>query len=490
MTTPIVDFVRAYQQADLSRLHMPGHKGTPLLGCEPWDITEIKGADELYEAEGIIAESEANATALFGTQHTYYATEGSSQCIRAMLYLALQAAHHGNGQGNARPLVLAARNAHKAFLYACALLDVDAAWLWPEEEWETGEASLCSCPVSPRQLRRELEALAQQGRKPFAVYVTSPDYLGGMQDVAALAAVCRAYDLPLLVDNAHGAYLPFLPPENQNLQTGKLAHPVALGAAMCCDSGHKTLPVLTGGAYLQLGPNAPIQDEAAVRGALCLFGSTSPSYLILQSLDRCNRYLAEGGRERYAACAARVAALREAINACAKGLVLARPTDEPLKLVLDGAALHMTGQALAERLRRHKVECEYADCRFVVLMFTPENSERDDARILETVQEAAREAQKNGAENSDHLPAAQDEATAFAALAEAVKAAAPRCTIRQAVFARQERIPVEQSLGRVCALPTVACPPAIPIAVSGEEIGAAALELFRRYGIENVAVVK
>jgi arginine/lysine/ornithine decarboxylase len=312
-----------------------------------------------------------------------------------------------------------------------------------------------------------------------------------MQDVAALAAVCRAYDLPLLVDNAHGAYLPFLP---ENLRSGKVAHPVALGAAMCCDSGHKTLPVLTGGAYLQLGPNAPIQDEAAVRGALCLFGSTSPSYLILQSLDRCNRYLAEGGRERYAACAARVAALREAINACAKGLVLARPTDEPLKLVLDGAALHMTGQALAERLRRHKVECEYADCRFVVLMFTPENPERDDARIFETVQEtvqeAAREAQKNGAESSAHLPAAQDEATAFAALAEAVKAAAPRCMIRQAVFARQERIPVEQALGRVCALPTVACPPAIPIAVSGEEIGAAALELFRRYGIENVAVVK
>jgi arginine/lysine/ornithine decarboxylase len=476
MTTPIVDFVRAYQQADLSRLHMPGHKGTPLLGCEPWDITEIKGADELYEAEGIIAASEANATALFGTQHTYYATEGSSQCIRAMLYLALQAAPK---QGSARPLVLAARNAHKALLYACALLDVDAAWLWPEEG---KEASLCSCPASPRQLRRELEALAQQGRKPFAVYLTSPDYLGGMQDVAALAAVCRAYDVPLLVDNAHGAYLPFLPAE---LRDGKVAHPIALGAAMCCDSGHKTLPVLTGGAYLHIGPNAPmpIQNEAAVRGALCLFGSTSPSYLILQSLDRCNQYLAEGGRERYAACAARVEALREAINACA-GLPLARPTDEPLKLVLDGTALHMTGQALAERLRRHKVECEYADCRFVVLMFTPENPERDDARILETVRDAVQEAVRETGTVTG------DEAAAFTALAEAVKAAAPRCTIRQAVFAPQERIPVEQALGRVCALPTVSCPPAIPIAVSGEEIGAAALELFRRYGIETVAVIK
>jgi arginine/lysine/ornithine decarboxylase len=483
MTTPIVDFVRAYQQAEFSRLHMPGHKGTPLLGCEPWDITEIAGADELYAAEGILAESEANATALFGTQHTYYATEGSSQCIRAMLYLALQAAPAAQKQGNARPLVLAARNAHKAFVYACALLDVDAAWLWPEQASDTAQAaSLCSCPVSPRQLRRALETLAQQGRKPFAVYLTSPDYLGGMQDVAALAAVCREADVPLLVDNAHGAYLPFLPASRR---TGKVAHPIALGAAMCCDSGHKTLPVLTGGAYLQIGPNAPLsaQEEAAVRGALCLFGSTSPSYLILQSLDRCNRYLAEGGRQGYAACAARVEALRAQINACA-GAVLARPTDEPLKLVLDGAALAMTGQALADRLRRHKVECEYADGRFVVLMFTPENPERDDARVLDAVRQAAREA------TSGTPPAAQAEAAAFAALAAAMQAAAPRCTIRQAVFARQESIPVERALGRVCALPTVACPPAIPIAVSGEEIGAAALELFRRYGIRSVAVVQ
>ena len=102
-TTPIVDFVRRYAQSGTSRLHMPGHKGQSLLGFEPWDITEIKGADELYGADGIIAQSEANATRLFGTVHTYYSTEGSSQCIRAMLCLALQAAPAA-GQ---RPVLLA-----------------------------------------------------------------------------------------------------------------------------------------------------------------------------------------------------------------------------------------------------------------------------------------------------------------------------------------------------------------------------------------------
>ena len=81
MDTPIVDFVRGYAQSGTSRLHMPGHKGQSLLGFEPLDLTEIRGADELYEPEGIIAQSEANATRLFGTQHTYYSTEGSSQCL-------------------------------------------------------------------------------------------------------------------------------------------------------------------------------------------------------------------------------------------------------------------------------------------------------------------------------------------------------------------------------------------------------------------------
>ena len=196
MNTPVVDFVRRYAQSGTSRLHMPGHKGQSLLGFEPWDITEIQGADELYEAEGIIAQSEANATRLFGTAHTYYSTEGSSQCIRAMLFLALQAAP----QTGRRPVLLAARNAHKALLYAAALLDFDIRWLWPQPE---DAGALCSCPISAQALTAALQALAGEGITPFGVYVTSPDYLGGMQDIAALAAACKAFAVPLLVDNAH-----------------------------------------------------------------------------------------------------------------------------------------------------------------------------------------------------------------------------------------------------------------------------------------------
>ncbi len=361
MTTPIVDFVRRYAQSGTARLHMPGHKGQSLLGCEPWDITEIRGADELYEAEGIIAQSEANATRLFGTAHTYYSTEGSSQCIRAMLCLALQ----GAPRTGKRPVLLAARNAHKALLYAAALLDFDIRWLWPAPE-DTG--ALCSCPVTVQALSAALEELVRQGRAPFGVYLTSPDYLGEMQDIAALSAVCDAHGVPLLVDNAHGAYLRFLP--------GGSRHPIDLGAAACCDSGHKTLPVLTGGAYLHLGPKAPVQEESTVRNALALFGSTSPSYLILQSLDAGATGLLSAG---YPAAAAGLL-LTGWLTLRAPGAERAgrRGRARPLPLAVDGPAREPheadagRGGAGPDRarhwprhLRQDGMECEYADPRYL-----------------------------------------------------------------------------------------------------------------------------
>ena len=468
MTTPIVDFVRRYAQSGTSRLHMPGHKGQSLLGFEPWDITEIKGADELYGADGIIAQSEANATRLFGTVHTYYSTEGSSQCIRAMLCLALQAAP-ATGQ---RPVLLAARNAHKALLYAAALLDFDIQWLWPAPQ---DAGALCSCPVSAAKLTGALQGLAQQGKRPFGVYITSPDYLGGVQDIAALAGVCKDFGVPLLVDNAHGAYLRFLPQGGQ--------HPIALGAAMCCDSGHKTLPVVTGGAYLHLGKNAPVQDEAAVRNALALFGSTSPSYLILQSLDKCNQILSEGYPLRLLQCCGHLTRLRRELNEAAAAKHCPEPLaleSEPLKITLDAAVLGLSGTELAEKLRAAKIECEYADPRYLVLMFTPDNPPQDFERLSAAVLRIAEEL-------AGPVTLPEETAGEFAELERGLHR---RCTIRQAVFAPQEQLPAEQAVGRICAMPTVSCPPAIPIVVSGEQITPAAAAWMKRYHVEEVSVIR
>ena len=438
MNTPVADFVQRYAKAGTARLHMPGHKGRCFLGCEPWDITEIHGADALYEAEGILAESEQNAAALFGSQRTCYSTEGSSQCIRAMLYLAVAA--------SGSHTVVAARNVHRAFVSAAALLDLEIRWLWPEES-----GSLCGCPISPAQLEETLHSLPEP---PAAVYLTSPDYLGDMAEIPALAQVCHQHGTLLLVDNAHGAYLRFLQPS---------LHPLDLGADLCCDSAHKTLPVLTGGAYLHLSPTAPAQLGPLAKSALGLFGSTSPSYLTLASLDLCNRYLAEGYPQRLTEAVKRLAELRERLTAAGWRV----ESSDPLRVTV-AAPRGVTGQELAGQLRRQGVECEYADRDFLVLMATPENTPE------ELAQAAAALGQCPGEANPPQLPLARGERA---------------CSIRQAAFAPRETVDAAHSLGRVCGLPTVGCPPAIPIAVSGERITPEALALFAYYGIEQVEVL-
>lgn len=473
METPIYDFVHCYAKSGASRLHMPGHKGRGPLGAEAFDITEIAGADSLYEAEGIIAKSERNASASFGTGATFYSTEGSSQCIRAMLFLALLHWKEKNGAAartGKRPLVIAARNAHKAFLMAAALLDFDIVWLWPEEtgqgaapDWEKtadGAAAgdcrtLCRCPVSPKGLKAALDAL---DFPLAAVYLTSPDYLGGTLDIATLSKTVHEHDTLLLVDNAHGAYQHFLPVP---------VHPMDLGADLCCDSAHKTLPVLTGGAYLHLSAAAPKELSANARQALALFGSTSPSYLILQSLDLANRYLAEDYRGRLAKCAAALEEMRSAL----RELGWQVEKTDPLKVTLKTSACGYHGGALAEILRKGGVECEYADPDFLVFMFTPENPVGDRARLLSCMKDIPLKAPLHR---------------------EAPPFRAPRriCTVREAVFAPHETLPAAAAVGRVMGPPTVHCPPAIPIVVSGEQLGEDMIPVLEYYGIFNVEVMR
>ena len=442
MNTPIVDFVQGYAASEALRLHMPGHKGVPLLGPEALDITEITGADVLYHAEGVIRASEENAAALFGSAKTLYSAEGSSLCIRAMLFLALQYAR----LTGKKPLIAAGRNAHRVFLSGAALLGLEIAWLYGEE------STPLSCRVSPEKL----EALLAD-EQPAAVYLTSPDYLGCRAELPALAAVCRRHGALLLVDNAHGAYLKFLSPSQ---------HPLDLGADLCCDSAHKTLPVLTGGAYLHLSRSCPAALLPMAEAALRLFASTSPSYLILQSLDLCNRALADDFPARLAESAARLASLKADLHAA--GWLLAG--DEPMKLTLCPKRRGYTGTELAGLLAERGIVCEFADPDCCVFMFSPANPASD----MDTLAAALRS-----------LPVRPSIETLPPQLGVPERVLPPR----EAMLAPFETLPREQALGRVLAAPTVSCPPAVPILVCGERIDAQALALFAYYGLDRLDVV-
>jgi len=463
MNTPIYNFVNEYRKKDISRLHMPGHKGKPFLGCETYDITEITGADVLSSACGIIAESEENATKLFGTAHTFYSTEGSSLAIRTMLSLVLSTWDStriatGDTQDNPpctytrrqRPFILAARNVHKSFLYGCALLDLDVEWLYPDEF-----QSLCSCEVSAAALD---QLLSEAVMMPAAVYLTSPDYLGFVQDIEGIAKVCDKYSVPLLVDNAHGAYTKFLTPS---------IHPIDLGAAMCCDSAHKTLPVLTGGAYLHISTKASADYIELARNTMAIFASTSPSYLILQSLDLCNQYLSDHYTEKLAECIRRVNALKDFIPS--QGFFI--EDSEPLKLVINTLKSGYTGEELSSLLRTCQIEVEFADPEYLVMMFTPENTDLDYKRIKTAFSTIPVKTPLNKPEF--HM-----------------EKGIQRCSIRDAVFGKKNVVPVKECVGQISASPSVSCPPAIPILVSGEEITKEAVRLFEYYGIDSVEVLK
>ena len=159
---------------------MPGHKGRAFLGCENLDITEIRGADELYEPCGIIEQSQNNASELFGTRATFYSAEGSSLCIRAMLYLAAQR----RKIKTERPVFAALSGAHKVFMLACAVLDAEVLFLNHDGE----ESGIFGNGISAENLEKQLESSPEN---LCAVYITSPDYLGHVCDIAHFKKVCE-----------------------------------------------------------------------------------------------------------------------------------------------------------------------------------------------------------------------------------------------------------------------------------------------------------
>ena len=442
MKTPIIDFVRKYALSSSVRLHMPGHKGVSFFGVEKWDITEITGADVLYSAKGVIKESEMNATSLFDSALTLYSTEGSSLSIRAMLHLVKTYAL-ANGKS---AKVIAGRNAHKTFVSASALLDIDVKWLYSTEN------GVLSCKTHLSTLEN---AILEEN--PTAVYVTSPDYLGGVEDVKSIAEICHKHGVILLVDNAHGGYLKFISEGN---------HPLEQGADLVCDSAHKTLPALTGAGYLHIGKTAPDFFKDNGENALSLYASTSPSYLILQSLDNLNRVLSSHP-DYFKKTVAKVDELKDLLVGAGHTLV----GDEKMKITISTKPYGYEGKDFADLLEEKGIVVEFADRDFVTMMFSPCNKSGDFKKTAKAVLSIERK------------QPILDTPPASPILERGM-------TMHSALFAPSEEVAVDKAIGRTLATPTVSCPPAIPIAVCGEVIDEKAVEVFKYYHINTILVVK
>ena len=441
MKTPIVSFLKSYQEKSPVRMHMPGHKGVGILGFEGMDLTEIYGADELFAAEGIIKESEQNASSLFGCP-TYYSTQGSTLCIQTMCTILCQDA---KSKGK-KPKILAGRNAHRSFIHAAALLDFEIAWLY-------GNSDYLSCKIHAEDLEK---AIIES--HPTAVYLTNPDYLGNLLDIKSLASVCKKHNVLLAIDNAHGAYLRFLEPS---------LHPIDLGADLCCDSAHKTLPVLTGGAYLHLSESLNQVWKNDVKHFMEYFSSTSPSYLIMASLDATNEVLDTTFRNSLSECIQRVDGLKNTLVQYGYTIL----SGEPMKITISTKEFGYTGNEIANLLMECDIYPEFYDSDYIVLMPSPYNT-KDDLKRLETC--------LCGIERKPILINKPPK------LEQSKKA----MNVRQALFSSSITLDVSKSLGQVCSSVTVSCPPAILPVIPGEVISESSIEVMKYYGIETVRVVK
>lgn len=441
MKTPIVSFLKSYQEKSPVRMHMPGHKGAGILGFEGMDLTEIHGADELFASEGIIKESEQNASSLFGCP-TYYSTQGSTLCIQTMCTILCQDA---KSKGK-NPKILAGRNAHRSFIHAAALLDFDIEWLY-------GNSDYLSCKVSAKDLEKEIIE-----NHPTAVYLTNPDYLGNLLDIKSLASVCKKHNVLLAIDNAHGAYLRFLESS---------LHPIDLGADLCCDSAHKTLPVLTGGAYLHLSDSLNKEWKSQVKHFMEYFSSTSPSYLIMASLDAANEVLDDTFRKSLFECIRYVDSLKNTLVQHGYTIL----SGEPMKITISTKDYGYTGNEIANLLMDCDIYPEFYDSDYIVLMPSPYNTKEDFIRLEICLCEIERK---------------KAILTSFTKLECAQKV----MNVRQALFAPSMKVDISKSLGQICSSVIVSCPPAILPVIPGEIISESAIEVMKYYGIESVRVVK
>lgn len=440
--TPIAKAIEDYINKDYSRFHMPGHKGQtlPIFGdIIKYDLTEVTGTDSLYEASECILECENEFSKIYGTKRTLLSAGGSSLSIQTML--ALVAKDGGK--------IIASRNIHTSAVNAMSLLNLEPVWVYPKDN-QTGLGLANAVTAS------QIDNTIKENTDALAVYITSPNYFGIMADIKEISKVCKKYNIPLLVDNAHGATLKFYKED---------LHPITLGADMCCDSLHKTLPVITGGGLLHINNQKYIGDA---KRCMSLFGTTSPSYLIMLSCDLCIEYIKSQAIEDFEKNIQIVTKLKKLAKD--KGFLL--PTgitdNGRLTLILNGSGYNK--DTFLAHLHKNFIEPEFISDSGCVFLVSPFSSEKDIKRLETAILTA--EIKNNPQE--------------FFSLTPPIKV----MSLRKAMFSDKEVIKTENSVGTIACQIICPCPPGIPIVISGEKITEDVQKLLLTYGIKELTVVK
>jgi len=454
--TPYLDAIRAYAARSPGRLHVPGHKGGP--GADPGlidaigppalalDIPALVWGIDVGEEPTPFEEAHRLAAEAWGARRTWWLVNGASQGNHAVL-LAL--AHRGDR-------VVTQRNAHSSTIDALVISGLRPTFVAPELD---PELHIAHC-MTPGALDR---ALADT---PGAVGATvvSPTYFGAVADVAGLAEVAHRHEVPLVVDEAWGAHLPF----HEDLPTPALA----LGADLVISSIHKIVGSLTQSAMIHLG-HSKLIDESVVARSVRLIESTSPNSLLYGSLDAARRNATVHGQELLDETLGTLRRVREAVReipgldvlderiAGAPGVF----AFDPLRLSIDVRGTTVTGFELARLLReQNDVHVELAGDNVLVAVFgMGEDVESGAERFLSALRQAV------------DTVSAQPDPRSAAAFAPPPPWGELVMTPREAFLGPQEVVPTADAVGRVAAESLAAYPPGIPNVLPGERLSAETL---------------
>jgi len=444
---------------DYAAFHMPGHKRQKCGGAEgflpeglPWqiDITEIDGFDNLHHAEGILRDSMERAAAWYGVRRSFFSVNGSTAGLLSALSAALQPCD----------TVLMGRNCHKAAYHAVFLRNLRPLYVYPQIDRCSGIA--CGYDMA------DIREMVENHPEIRAVVLTSPTYEGAVSDIRAIAAYLHEHGIPLIVDEAHGAHLSV--GRRREFKEIFPLSAVCQGADIVIQSLHKTLPALTQTAIVHVSGELVNPDEVA--RYMGIYQTSSPSYVLMASIDACLRYMSSPeGQEKRAEYEIRLTELRNSMRGYRHIHLPEIPHGEPSKLVLlaDG----MTGRELYDCLRlRYHIQGEMCTSRYALLMTSMADTDEMYKRLRSALTEIDAGLERAADGVLEQTP--EDD------LAVPFHGPQQRYTPAQADALPREEIALSEAEGRVSAEYAYHYPPGIPLLVPGEVISAEALRCLRR----------
>lgn len=451
-----------YSQEDYYPFHMPGHKRNPgTVNTDlPFDrdITEIEGFDNLHHPEGILKKAQETAAGVYGTRECYYSINGST----AALLAAVSAAVPRNGQ------ILVARNCHKAVYHAMYLRNLMPTYIYPQIDskwWINGG-------ISPDKVER---ALAENPELQ-AVLITSPTYDGVVSDIEKIARIVHSYHIPLIVDEAHGAHFHF-----SNYFPTSAAE---LGADLVIQSFHKTLPSMTQTAVLHNCSDRV--DSTLLRRFMGIYQSSSPSYILMASMDACMEKMASDGNEMFREFTKILEKARRRLSECRYIRLVSPKTGEAgvfdydrSKLILSTRYCSLTGTELAEiLLKKYHIQVEMESEHYVLALAAVGDREEGFERLCQAIEEIDREESQKKKEKNDFDEDKTDKSLYL-----------PRnqlMSIADAMDSGSEVRKLEESIGQISAEFGYLYPPGIPLIVPGEQITGQFIRNMRIYMEEGL----